>query len=619
MPFAGWTPTQGCIDNIKKRKNGRICGDPATHCWDISDYTHQICVCQGQFHGSCTETPEPPPWLTPSPPGCCTYTADSPIPSYDNKGLCYCCCSCFAYDTPIAYAIEGSAPQYRAVQDFAIGDVVLAADTALTWSEVPLQFSEGAPAKKSALIRLDYKIGDEPLSLLVTRGQPVFTPAGKLMRADRLRPGDPLVLADGSGTTPLLSIAAGIFDKGVHHIATTQNAATQIDGHLLNSNGIVTGDFALQISGFDSEPGNAMMAEDHDERPVFGTAAYYAALPGAPPVPDAPGAAYLLAAGDSPDHPTPEGFEAMAGYTPGFPAGTQSYFTDAQAWQLQTSKDRAPPGSSVGSDIAQYIVRLFGGIYPNIAFEFDQRNDVPNAYAFQVYDRKFVVITGGLIRMNPVSLESLAFIAAHCAARLEKLAPTNEDGFSCRGTADWASAGILMYVFIGDLYGDVVTAGFDQLKALFALLGPQTESRGADTCMNISVQCRLSAVQAGFQGGMLPECAGGKPSSTLALTGATAAMGKHGRAVVTLAFSAALDPATVTLPANYSFDPVLSVASATLDPDDSTKVRVEPEDMEPGLSYVVSVLGILSAKGNGLRPSASSTGVELPKTPDSGE
>jgi hypothetical protein len=617
MPYPGWQPTPGCLANVAKFK-GRICSDPQTHCWDTQDYTHKQCDCEDPFLGGCTSSPPP------LPQGCCHNTADSPIPSYDKQGMCYCCCSCFSYDTPIAYAGAAGSPEFRAVQDFAVGDKVLAADAKLNWQEVPLQFSSGAPAKRSALIKIDYMDGGAVKSLLVTRSHLFLRPDGKLIRADRLMPQDPLVLAAG-GTTPVQAITAGVFDKGVHHIATSVGPATGIAGHLLNSNGVVTGDYALQISGITTRDSHALMAPNHDKLPVFGTEAYRAVavrVAGAAAPMLAPAAAHpataravnhvsALAAAGGAGYPHPQGFHAVAGYAPSHPPGTQSYFTDDRAWDIQCSPDRAPVGSSVGSDVARYLNRLFGGMYPNIRFELDERDDSPNAYAFEFFDDKYVVVASGLVRVNALTMAGLAAIMAHCVARLQKLKPLNQDGFTCRTNADYAVPAVLGYVFLGELYGTVISGAVAELQALYAMVSDKPAGGVAgDTCMQASLACRLSALNASMRGMPLPECAGGPKDATLTVTGATAAMGAGGKPEVTVTFSAPIDPASAGHPANYQFDPPVAVDDAAVDARNPAAVVLHPR-IEKGTDYALQVFDVISATGHPLVPSGSRADVTL--------
>ena len=110
-----------------------------------------------------------------------------------------------------------------------------------------------------------------PNYLLVTSSQPFLMKDGTLKQADKLVPGkDVLVCEDGS-TTPLISLETGIFQQSIHHIATSLEKATSLDGHLLLANGIVIGDYATQMAM--SAP-NDPIGDKYSNDPAFGTKVY---------------------------------------------------------------------------------------------------------------------------------------------------------------------------------------------------------------------------------------------------------------------------------------------------------------------------------------------------------
>lgn len=107
--------------------------------------------------------------------------------------------------------------------------------------------------------------------LLVTRSQPFLMKDGTLKQAEKLIPGrDILVRQDGS-TLPIISLELGLFEKGVHHIATSAEIATSLDGHLLLANGIVIGDYSTQISMASKE---GAIKDNYKNDPALGTEAY---------------------------------------------------------------------------------------------------------------------------------------------------------------------------------------------------------------------------------------------------------------------------------------------------------------------------------------------------------
>src|SRR4029077_10191917 len=68
-----------------------------------------------------------------------------------------------------------------------------------------------------------------------------------LKRADRLTPGDILV-SPGGKPVPVNSVHIGDYLAGFHHIATSKEApGPDLEGHLLNTNGVVSADYTVQL------------------------------------------------------------------------------------------------------------------------------------------------------------------------------------------------------------------------------------------------------------------------------------------------------------------------------------------------------------------------------------
>ncbi|MCV9930775.1 hypothetical protein OIU80_00640 [Flavobacterium sp. LS1R47] len=81
---------------------------------------------------------------------------------------------------------------------------------------------------------------------------PFLLPNGKYTRADKLIPGQKIVDKNGK---PLLieDLSIKNYNGGLHHISTNVRWNNTPNGHLLLANGIVVGDFTLQVY-FDQIP-----------------------------------------------------------------------------------------------------------------------------------------------------------------------------------------------------------------------------------------------------------------------------------------------------------------------------------------------------------------------------
>jgi hypothetical protein len=579
-------PTPGCKAAIDKIP-GVVCQQ--AHCDDTAaQYLHNYCTCKI------------PPTDVLNP---CPLNADSPVPQWVDGVLCFCCCMCFAYGTPIE--IPGN--NQKAIEEFEVGDLVMAADIGpdneLTWVVKTVEFSNGtgdATLPSMMVMVLFQKEGGEDY-LIVTKNHLFLTPSGKLKRADTLVPGqDQLVQADGNPTL-VLGLSVGQFNKGVHHIATSVTTTTTMNGHLLNSKGIVSADYALQISNI--ELTESMMAEDPDTLPIFGTEAYLTAYPSLfghsfrTHVENIDFAKY----GE-------EGFKhlAMDVDSDSFkevPADARSYITKAQAKDIKRDAPILPPGSNAGIDVIYYLFRLYKGFYPDIRFELDLEKDLPNAYAFRDDDGTPVIrVNGALIRVVALKFNSLAIILANRIGALYGGPPFNEQDYSCEGQADYSGVGVILRnIWYGQIFGNIVAPGLKELDEFFSYISDD-HSHGVpgNTCTYISIDCRKAAMNAALMSMSLPSCAGGPKDPYLEVTGASVAV-VDGAQIVSISFNTSVDPTTVGDISNYLLTPRAKVSEATVDMAQDAKIDLTVE-IDPDTEYEVRVFNVLSANDEPIIP-----------------
>ena len=579
-------PTPGCKAAIDKIPGGVVCRQ--AHCDDTAaGYLHDYCACRI------------PPTLGMNP---CPFNADSPVAQWVDGVLCFCCCMCFAYGTPIAIPGDETKP----IEEFQVGELVMAANLSpnneLTWVPKTVEFSNGTgdETAPSVMIMVLFKAPAGEDYLIVTKNHLFLMPNGKLKRADTLVPGlDNLVQADGT-PTPVVGLSVGEFRKGVHHIATSLTTATSVDGHLLNSKNIVSADYALQIANIDQE-GIGAMVDNHEKLPVFGTSAYLKAYSGL-------GNAFRVNTGtiNFADH-SPAGFRHLAldgsEGLKAVPKDARSYITKDQALDIEHNAPQLPPGSTAGIDITYYLFKLYKGFYPEIEFELDLDANLPNAYAFKDdAGGAFVRITGGLIRILAIKFNSLAMILANRIGALFGGPPLNDQGYSCEGQADYSGIGVVLRnVWYGGLYGTIVGPGLKELDEFFSYISPDHAGGvPGDTCTYISIDCRKKAMNAALMSTPLPACAGGPPDPYLEVTGASAAVVKKNQ-VVTVTFNTAVDPTTVADTSNYVLIPKAAVNEASLDAKDPAKISLKVE-IETGVEYEIRVFNVLSAKFEPILP-----------------
>jgi hypothetical protein len=153
------------------------------------------------------------------------------------------CCNCMCLVYGASVAVPGGT---KAIETFAPGDSVLAAGPSLDWVPLPVEFSDGTAATAVQPQMIYFTYGDPAQTLIVPPDHTFLTPGGKLIRADRLQVGGSLVAADG-GEVEITRIEIKEYHGGVWNIATRHEKPTNLDGHLINTQGVVSGDYAVQL------------------------------------------------------------------------------------------------------------------------------------------------------------------------------------------------------------------------------------------------------------------------------------------------------------------------------------------------------------------------------------
>lgn len=608
------------------------------HCNETVSYNHQFCYCKGMF--------------TPPPGQDCQNGVGSLIPQAADS--CYCCCSCFAWNTPIAI----DALNVKAVQDFEINDMVwVAKDAQLSsWEQKKIAFSSGTgengtnrlikvhygdfsegiilktdsfksaqvtqaqsesfykilsinpndfigkdgmvnllmvrktnPIAISQILGVPEIIGHEVYDLLkqdsnyllVTGPQPFLTDKGTMKKAEKLIPGvDKLMKADGT-STPILSLEVGMFKKGVHHIATSNEPATSLDGHLLVANGIVVGDYSIQIS-MTGAGGN--IKDEHQADPTFGTKEYASKHGHLMATPFSAKVSLEHVHETNHFEPNHQDFAVI------LPEHAFSFLTAEEAKILETKAPIYPASNNFAAPDVHYLFRLFKGVYPNINFYYDQNNMVPNAYSFEEFGQQFVVINGGWTLIEGLYFQGIALTIAQLIARLTN----NKNGLSPVVSPVGKSDYDVYVSFLGLFYFPQATsinfnAAMVQIQKIFGFIEPEPTST-----TRIGLDCRISCFNAGFTGKPLPHCAGGPPDPALELLSITAQPGTNsGNPEVMLNFNLPLDPTTAEDIGNYIFDPRVPVFSVVVSEDDPKQVIISAR-IETDTEYMVIITGVLS-------------------------
>lgn len=522
------------------------------------------------------------------------YTCNAPLVVQ----ICYCCCSCLAFGTPIA------TPQgVKAIELFDIGDSVSVGSwdkSKLGWADGSVKFSSGTdPGSINTMIFIEF---GEQRQIIATPDNLFLMSDGKLKRADRLVPRkDHILTAEGSALG-ITAVIAGQWTKGLHHIATGLEFTGSLDGHLINANGIVTGDYCLQINLHELVKMGLM--DDPANEPALGSREYAAMNSHLM-------TNRMLAQGRD-DVGVPPGFKPFTLIDNAYiPENAAKLFTDAQAQDIVSNPELTFRAvyDDAGFKSMSYLIRLFKGFYPDINISVDKTNSEFNTYAFEMYGTKHLIVSGEILRMDGLFQEAYQFILAQGVARLLGEKPVAEDGFTYVAAADFFAISSVLrtvnYLSAPDFYNSVL----QQITMLFGRISAGNAGGDPANLENDpAVGCRIACLNTGIFGGNVLPCA----CADLALLSAFSDSAEPDKLQLQLIFDQPVDPASVTDLYNFKFQG--TDASATLPKvlsagvSGQTGQEVALQVQSPlGQEFTVTVQDIVSVGGSTLSDKNSAT------------
>lgn len=523
------------------------------------------------------------------------WSPGEPYIVYKEDGsICYCCCSCFAYDTPIAIGADA----YKLIQEFEIGDTVLAAGTGLEWKPATVQFSSGIKpnTQESFMVYFRYKTSEgNPQELIVTEDHLFLMPNGKLLPANVLRAGDTLVRADGSQAIIDFAVS-GSYTGGVHHIATGDYDGGSLDGHLLNSNGIVSADFSVQIRYITDNLDDSVLVADAGTRARIGSDEY---------LQQNVSAAANAFIGDP--SVWPEGLRIYHRTNLiNVPTDARSFITDDQAQDiLDSGAPRRDFTNQPALQMVSYLFRVFKGFYPNAVYVLDWNNPMPNAYAWNSYGQDFVMLTGGMVRMYAMQTESLSLVLSHCLASLYGSDPENNpQPLYCVGPADYDGVGVYMSnVWRDQTFAQTFTLALQQIEKFFSYISEANRKEGKK-CLRPSIDCRMVTFRAAASLMDLPMCANPN-TQEFGIVSATPTSTQ-----VSVLFNQPVNQETAETVANYSLIPAGEISAATVSVFNNTQVILDVP-IEAGVKYMLTVENVTSADDQLISPTMNTASFTL--------
>ena len=247
-------------------------------------------------------------------------------------------------------------------------------------------------AGSTSCIRCGYQYPEEPAGfreLLVTQDHLFLRADGKLVAVQDIAAGAVLRRADGRETRVIFRVS-GAFEGGIHTLELGPFENNDLNGHLMNTFGLVTTDYSVQAAYAAGDAAVSGLMVGDDDLAVM-TARQRRASG------DADELTVFL------DDPAawPSGFVPAGGASlVNVPANARSFFTAPQAEILLEALDFDTPNNLTASNMVEYLFAIASAFFPDVTYIHDWDNDLPNAYAFRKRDQTFVVINGGLARIK---------------------------------------------------------------------------------------------------------------------------------------------------------------------------------------------------------------------------
>lgn len=422
--------------------------------------------------------------------------------------LCYCLCSCLAINTPVATDDKN----WKAIGQIKTGEKVLALQRNGKWEQSEVIYSQGTGSVEKPVHYAIFVTLADGTTFISTADHIYLMPDGKLKRADRLAPSDHLTDVNMK-PAKIIKVVAGEYRGAVHNIAVgkwdVENPGKE--GHLINTNGIISGDYYVQSVLKESpEAGFAL--------PQVGTDEYEAMYKPALRQEKMLGVSTLEDEIKITDVNTFRPYKRV-----NIPKDAIHFLPEE--YEKAAPGLLAPVDNSIPYEVAEYIVYNYRRAYPNIIYHVDWLDNTVNAYAWMEGNKRHVALKGGIIRHQHIGQEGLGLILSHEIGHHYGGAPRypNNPWASCEGQADyWGAMVGQRNVWWGQYAIEQTEKGAQQVYNLFAyglqagnLFELQKSVAIGGLCSHPGAACRLATYRAGVQAAEKPACAGDPPSLTV--------------------------------------------------------------------------------------------------------
>ncbi len=554
--------TKKCLDNIKKETSSynHLCSGVAPSglpfCVEASTYLDQHCRSM-------------------------QANVDDPVPTFDpyNHEWCYCCCTCFAKGT----LIETSPEKFRAIEKIHSGDDVMATGREINWKKTKVEYRDGdlTSAMLPGLYCVNYLMEGEskPRNLIVSPDHLFLMNSSRtLKKVQHLIPGNKLTTKDGKNAV-VQFVAQGNHFTALQTIKMEGDLNLQtLDGHLLNSNGIISADYAVQ-SYYDSlKDEEEIVFSFSDPNKVYEVGTHeYAKNFGCKELDE-----FL---GD--ENRWPAGFVPKRHQIINIPKRAYRFLTPEQAKDVDDNGEFNPYSARTGMRNLKKLFKYAQMITPEINFILDWYNKTFNAYAWEQDGQKFAVVTGAMVRLKNISDDGWALILGFLQA-------SHNSEFNTIGEMDYNSIENMRNTYTDDHFVNMFENAVQEIRGVFELVDKKHSAGNLETFPEYpSLDCRIQTYMNSASFFPIPQCA--KPKAKqLVLEGAYASIDYKN---VTVLFDLALDPDSASDIKNYQFTPEVKITGVKIDPDHPSRTILDVDGLKGQSKYLLTVENVKSTDG----------------------
>lgn len=389
----------------------------------------------------------------------------------DKGEWCYCTCSCLATGSLVAV----DASQTQTIESFAIGGPIYATDTDFNWTQIKVAEVIGTDQigqPNTVFIRFaagSLIVTSDHLFLVDDNGR------NALLTADKLDPSDKLV-GPGGNAVDIIEVQTGDYFGAFHNVSTdaATDPSTNPNGHLLNTGGVISGDYALQTFWAGGALDEALLHSGIHDRPVVGSIEYMLRNPSSDPTPEAISAAEAVGVtfSDDPESLAPGVFvvrseigdeddDVAAAMPMGFvPLHRVGALESLPAYKFSDVQRQA---------LGEYLATFFGAFYPEIDFRVDwwRRNVNVLAHPAEGALKPRVIITGGMLRVKMLDIGSLSLAMSFAIASINA---EGEDSHVAAECDYGGAASVMRNVWWEMDYVTKIEAAVEELQPFFSFI-----------------------------------------------------------------------------------------------------------------------------------------------------